>query len=92
VHFERGFAGDKYMRPERRIEAYRSVIAPIQNYLYGSAGEQPGDPHKAALAMIAVVESASHHSACCLVQMPTASGKRKPRSGSRSSSNGATLE
>lgn len=29
----------------------------MEAYLYGSDGKQPGDPHKAALAMIEVVES-----------------------------------
>jgi len=51
------FAGNKNMRPERRLEVYRAVIAPIETYLYGSDGRQPGDPRKAAEAMIAVVES-----------------------------------
>ncbi len=37
----------------------KSVIEPIQSYLYGSDGKQPGDPHKAALAMIKAVESAT---------------------------------
>ena len=32
------FAGDKNMRPEHAIDAYRSVIEPIQRYLYGSDG------------------------------------------------------
>jgi hypothetical protein len=45
------------MRPEQRIDAYRSVIAPVEGYLYGSDGKQPGDPRKAAKAMIAAVES-----------------------------------
>jgi len=33
------------------------VIDPIEAYLYGGDGKQPGDPAKAAQAMIAVVES-----------------------------------
>jgi hypothetical protein len=33
------------------------VIDPIEAYLYGGDGKQPGDPAKAAEAMIAVVES-----------------------------------
>jgi NAD(P)-dependent dehydrogenase (short-subunit alcohol dehydrogenase family) len=55
--FRTEFAGSKNMRPERTIEEYRPVIAPIESYLYGSDGQQPGDPAKAADAMIAVVES-----------------------------------
>jgi hypothetical protein len=32
------------------------VIAPIEDFLYGQNGRQPGDPAKAAEAMIAVVD------------------------------------
>ena len=56
--FRTEFAGDKNMRPDRQLDAYRSVIEPIENYLYGNDGKQPGDPQKAAFAMIDVVESA----------------------------------
>lgn len=55
--FRTEFAGETNMRPERKIDAYRPVIAPVEDYLYGSDGKQPGDPHKAALAMMAAVES-----------------------------------
>ncbi len=55
--FRTEFAGAQNMRPEVRIEAYRPVIEPIESYLYGSDGQQPGDPAKAAEAMIAAVES-----------------------------------
>jgi NAD(P)-dependent dehydrogenase (short-subunit alcohol dehydrogenase family) len=55
--FRTEFAGDKNMRPAHPIEAYRPVIKPIEDYLYGNAGKQPGDPGKAAEAMIQVVES-----------------------------------
>lgn len=56
--FRTEFAGSKNMRPEERIDAYRATIAPVEAYLYGSDGKQPGDPRKAAEAMIAAVESA----------------------------------
>lgn len=55
--FRTEFAGSKNMRPEQRIADYRPVIAPVEAYLYGSDGKQPGDPCKAAEAMIAAVES-----------------------------------
>ena len=55
--FRTEFAGEKNVRPRARIDAYRPVIEPIEQYLYGSDGQQPGDPHKAARAMIAAVES-----------------------------------
>ena len=57
--FRTEFAGGSNMRPERRLDAYRPVVDPIEAYLYGSDGKQPGDPKKAAEAMIAVVESAA---------------------------------
>ena len=56
--FRTEFAGGANMRPAQRIEAYRPVIAPVEEYLYGSSGKQPGDPRKAAEVMIAAVESA----------------------------------
>lgn len=55
--FRTEFAGSKNLRPETQIAAYRPVVEPIEKYLYGSDGKQPGDPTKAAQAMIAVVES-----------------------------------
>lgn len=58
-NFRTEFAGDVNMRPDRSVNAYRSLIAPIEDFLYGQAGHQPGDPVKAAEAMIAVVDDAS---------------------------------
>ncbi len=55
--FRTEFAGDVNMRPARQIQAYRPVIQPIEDYLYGNAGRQAGDPAKAAALMIAVVDS-----------------------------------
>jgi len=55
--FRTDFAGAANMRPDRRIGAYRPVVDPIEAYLYGGDGKQPGDPAKAAEAMIAAVES-----------------------------------
>lgn len=55
--FRTEFAGASNMRPEITIDDYKSVIEPIQQYLYGNDGKQPGDPHKAAIAMIQAVES-----------------------------------
>lgn len=54
-NFRTEFAGDANMRPETPLAAYRPVIAPIEEFLYGQNGRQPGDPAKAAEAMIAVV-------------------------------------
>jgi hypothetical protein len=45
------------MRPDSSIEAYRKIIEPIKTYPYGGDGKQPGDPRKAADAMIQAIES-----------------------------------
>jgi NAD(P)-dependent dehydrogenase (short-subunit alcohol dehydrogenase family) len=54
--FRTEFAGDANVRPETQLEAYRAVIAPIEDFLYGQNGRQPGDPAKAAETMMAVVD------------------------------------
>ncbi len=55
--FRTSFAGDANVRSATTIDEYQPVVEPIRQYLYGSNGQQPGDPHKAALAMIQAVES-----------------------------------
>ncbi|WP_414543642.1 oxidoreductase [Nostoc sp. CCY0012] len=55
--FRTNFAGDANMQPSNEIDDYKAVIEPIQKYLYGNNGKQPGDPKKAALAMIQAIES-----------------------------------
>ena len=55
-NFRTEFAGDVNMRPAAPLESYRAVIKPIEDFLYGQDGRQPGDPAKAADAMIAVVD------------------------------------
>jgi NAD(P)-dependent dehydrogenase (short-subunit alcohol dehydrogenase family) len=55
--FRTEFSGDANMRPENSIADYEPVVEPIRQYLYGNNGKQPGDPRKAALAMIAAIES-----------------------------------
>jgi NAD(P)-dependent dehydrogenase (short-subunit alcohol dehydrogenase family) len=57
--FRTEFAGDANMRPAASIDAYRPVIQPIEDFLYGQAGQQAGDPAKAAAAMIEAVDSAA---------------------------------
>jgi NAD(P)-dependent dehydrogenase (short-subunit alcohol dehydrogenase family) len=54
--FRTEFAGSKNMRPAQRLDDYREIIDPVEAYLYGGNGSQPGDPRKAAEVMIAVVE------------------------------------
>jgi NAD(P)-dependent dehydrogenase (short-subunit alcohol dehydrogenase family) len=56
-NFRTEFAGDVNMRPALPIDDYRPVIAPIEDFLYGQAGKQQGNPARAAELMIEVVES-----------------------------------
>jgi NAD(P)-dependent dehydrogenase (short-subunit alcohol dehydrogenase family) len=58
-NFRTEFAGDANMRPATPLDIYRPVIAPIEEFLYGQNGRQPGDPAKAAEAMLAVVDDAT---------------------------------
>ncbi|MGN6305340.1 MAG: oxidoreductase [Mesorhizobium sp.] len=58
-NFRTEFAGDVNMRPERHLDVYRPLIAPIEEFLYGQAGTQAGDPAKAAALMIEAVDSAN---------------------------------
>jgi NAD(P)-dependent dehydrogenase (short-subunit alcohol dehydrogenase family) len=55
--FRTEFAGSKNMRPDSSIDAYRKIIEPVETYLYGADGKQPGDPRKAAAVMMQVVEA-----------------------------------
>ncbi len=55
--FRTEFSGAANMRPEKSITDYEPVVEPIRQYLYGNDGKQPGDPRKAALAIIKAVES-----------------------------------
>jgi NAD(P)-dependent dehydrogenase (short-subunit alcohol dehydrogenase family) len=55
--FRTSIAGEANVRPDTTIDEYQPVVEPIRQYLYGGSGQQPGDPHKAARAMIQVVES-----------------------------------
>jgi NAD(P)-dependent dehydrogenase (short-subunit alcohol dehydrogenase family) len=58
-NFRTEFAGDANMRPKQRIDDYREQIEPVERFLEDQAGDQPGDPAKAAAAMIAVVDDAN---------------------------------
>lgn len=55
--FRTDFSGESNMRPAAHIGAYDPVIEPVRQYLYGNNGKQPGDPRKAAQAIIQAVES-----------------------------------
>jgi NAD(P)-dependent dehydrogenase (short-subunit alcohol dehydrogenase family) len=55
--FRTSFAGESNMRPAATMEEYQPVVEPIRKFLYDNHGQQPGDPYKAAHAMIQAIES-----------------------------------
>lgn len=55
-NFRTEFAGDVNMRPAHPLDDYRGVIGPVEDFLYGQAGRQAGDPAKAATLVIETVE------------------------------------
>ncbi|MET0544725.1 MAG: oxidoreductase [Caulobacterales bacterium] len=55
--FRTEFAAGNILRPKMPIADYRGFIDPIGAHMDAHAGQEPGDPAKAAAAMIATVES-----------------------------------
>lgn len=55
--FRTDFAGDSLATPENLIDDYEETAHKFLKMQQENSGEQPGDPDKAALAMIKVVES-----------------------------------
>ena len=55
--FRTKFSGAANLRPATHLADYDPVLEPIRKMLYGNDGKQPGDPKKAALAIIAAVEN-----------------------------------
>lgn len=55
--FRTAFNGSKNARPAESIDAYRESVGGIAKWLDSMDGKQPGDPRRAAQAMVKVVES-----------------------------------
>lgn len=55
--FRTDFNGRSLAAPEQPIDDYAPITGPFLNWLQEMDGKQPGDPDKAAQAMIKVVES-----------------------------------
>jgi NAD(P)-dependent dehydrogenase (short-subunit alcohol dehydrogenase family) len=55
--FRTDFNGRSLAMPDRRIEDYSSTSGKLLNWVVEMDGQQPGDPHKAASAMIQATES-----------------------------------
>ncbi len=57
--FRTDWAGRSLKTPKRPIEAYKETAVARRNAIHGYSGSQPGDPVRAAEAIIATVESAN---------------------------------
>jgi len=55
--FRTDFSGRSLVLPEQRIDDYAETSGKVLDWATGVDGQQPGDPDKAAAAMIQVVES-----------------------------------
>lgn len=56
--FRTEFGGAANARPAAPVEAYREQVGAVAAWMEGISGKQPGDPKKAAEAMLRVTESA----------------------------------
>jgi NAD(P)-dependent dehydrogenase (short-subunit alcohol dehydrogenase family) len=54
--FRTEFGGSR-MHRSREIEAYRETVGPNRDYIEGIDGTQPGDPRKAAAAIVEMVDA-----------------------------------
>ena len=54
--FRTGFAGDK-LRQSNPLPAYETSVGPVRSGLPGSDGGQPGDPAKAAAAILSAIDA-----------------------------------
>lgn len=52
-----GLLGEQSVKRSREIEAYARTVGPVRDQLHDLNGNQPGDPARAARALIRVVES-----------------------------------
>ena len=54
--FRTGFAGGGALQQSAAIDAYATTVGPVRDILSGSDGKQPGDPAKAAAAILAALD------------------------------------
>ncbi|MFZ3565386.1 oxidoreductase [Streptomyces sp. BH097] len=55
--FRTGFAGSADLTPVSTLDAYQDTVGPVLSALPGGSGREPGDPAKAAAAILAAVDS-----------------------------------
>ncbi|MHC5259054.1 oxidoreductase [Streptomyces sp. UC4497] len=55
--FRTGFAGTEAVAPAPVMDAYRDTVGPVVSGLPGGSGQEPGDPAKAAAAILTAVDA-----------------------------------
>ncbi|MGW0686895.1 oxidoreductase [Streptomyces sp. NPDC002754] len=55
--FRTGFAGSADLTPVSTLDAYQDTVGPVLSALPGGSGQEPGDPTKAAAAILTAVDA-----------------------------------
>ncbi|WP_425825010.1 oxidoreductase [Streptomyces fractus] len=55
--FRTGFAGSADLTPVSTLDAYQDTVGPVLTALPGGSGQEPGDPAKAAAAILTAVDA-----------------------------------
>ncbi|WP_327675157.1 MULTISPECIES: oxidoreductase [unclassified Streptomyces] len=55
--FRTGFAGTEAVAPAPVMDAYQDTVGPVVSALPGGSGQEPGDPAKAAAAILTAVDA-----------------------------------
>ncbi|MFJ4438055.1 oxidoreductase [Streptomyces sp. NPDC088923] len=55
--FRTGFAGTGTLQQSTPLNAYEDTVGPVRSSLPGGAGQEPGDPAKAAAAILAALDA-----------------------------------
>ncbi|MFI5658766.1 oxidoreductase [Streptomyces sp. NPDC051684] len=55
--FRTGFAGSADLTPVATLEAYQDTVGPVLSALPGGSGQEPGDPARAAAAILTAVDA-----------------------------------
>ncbi|GAA3515240.1 oxidoreductase [Actinocatenispora rupis] len=55
--FRTGFAGAAELQPSADSDAYRDTVGPVRTRLPGGSGQEPGDPAKAAAAILTALDA-----------------------------------
>ncbi|MGW2339744.1 oxidoreductase [Streptomyces sp. NPDC001661] len=55
--FRTGFAGSAGLTPVSTLDAYQDTVGPVLSALPGGSGREPGDPAKAAAAILTAVDA-----------------------------------